>query len=112
TPAGPHISIGFNQDRTRDLDEDFCARRGLQVIGRRLGGGAVYIDRDQLFFHFIVPAASVSHRPPRLFATFAEPVVATYAALGIAAAHRPPADIVVGERKLGAIAAAAIGEAM
>jgi lipoate-protein ligase A len=104
----PHISIGLNQDLAGSIDIDYCRRAGLPILRRRLGGGAVYIDEDQLFFHFIIGA----ERPDLLFARIAEPVVQTYAGLGIAARHRPPGDIAVGEKKLGAIAGAEIGLAL
>jgi lipoate-protein ligase A len=119
----PHISIGFNQDLAGSIDTAYCRQARLPIIRRRLGGGAVYIDGNQLFFHLIVGAG----RPERLLALIARPVVQTYAGFGIAARHRPPGDITVGditvgdttvgdmtagERKLGAIAGGEIGQAL
>jgi lipoate-protein ligase A len=112
TPAEPHISIGLNQDPGRDVDRGFCRRRGLPIVRRQLGGGAVYIDREQLFFQFIVPARGLPQRPMRLFERFAAAVTGTYAAFGIDSIYRPPGDIAVSGRKLGAIAGGAVGEAM
>jgi lipoate-protein ligase A len=59
-----------------------------------------------------VPADGLPQRPDRLFRRFAPAVTRTFAGIGIAAVYRPPGDIAHGERKLGAIAGGAIGEAM
>jgi lipoate-protein ligase A len=81
------------------------------VLRREIGGGAVYLDRNQLFYHFIFPR----HRAPAaaldLYPWFIEPVLRTYRGLGIAAQYRPINDIHVNGRKIGGTAAAWIGEA-
>ncbi len=110
--AAPYLSVGFNQDLAREIDEAWCRERGLPVLRREVGGGAVLIDRDQLYFHFVLPRGHARERTDRLFQRFAAPVLATYTDLGIAASHRPPGDVQVAGRKLGAMAAAEIGEAL
>ncbi|MBI1776568.1 MAG: lipoate--protein ligase family protein [Proteobacteria bacterium] len=111
SPIEPHISIGLHQDLAHEIDEAYCAGRGLPVIRRRLGGGAAYLDRDQLFFHFILPGAGALEPPAALFARTMAPVIETYRTFGIEARYQPPGDIVVGQRKIGACAGAAIGDA-
>ncbi|MBM3532670.1 MAG: lipoate--protein ligase family protein [Alphaproteobacteria bacterium] len=110
--SSPYISVGANQDLAREVDEDYCRGRGLPVLRREVGGGAVLIDRDQLYFHYIFPRRMAPERAERLFPRFIEPVLGTYAALGLAADHRPPNDIQINGRKLGATAAAEIGAAV
>jgi len=85
--------------------------RGLPVLRREIGGGAVYLDRNQLFYHFIFPR----HRAPAaaldLFPWFIEPVLRTYRSLGIAAQYRPINDIHVAGRKIGGTGAARMDRA-
>jgi lipoate-protein ligase A len=108
--AEAYVCIGLHQDADLEVDRDFCAARGIAVIRRRLGGGAVYLDRRQLIFHFIVPREGVPQRPERLYPYFIEPVVRTYRDLGIAAVYRPLNDIHVEGRKIGGTAAALFEE--
>ena len=111
SPTDPYICVGALQDVRLEVDEAYCRSRGLPVLRREIGGGAVYLDRNQLFYHFIFPR----HRAPAasldLFPWFIEPVLRTYRSLGIAAQYRPINDIHVDGRKIGGTAAAWIGEA-
>lgn len=112
TPDAPYISVGANQDVAREIDQDYCRSRGLSILRREVGGGAVLLDPDQLYFHFVFPRRLAPERAERLFPRFIEPVLRTYADLGIAADYRPLNDVQVDGRKLGASAAAEIGEAV
>ncbi|MBL8690010.1 MAG: lipoate--protein ligase family protein [Rhodospirillaceae bacterium] len=107
TAATPYVSIGASQDFEREID----AACPIPVLRREVGGGVVLIDRDQLYFHVVFPHSLVPVGSDRLFAHVAAPVVATYAGLGIAAAYAAQ-EIQADGRKLGAMAAAEIGEAM
>jgi lipoate-protein ligase A len=110
-PAEPYVCIGFHQDALLEVDEDYCRSRGIGVLRRRLGGGAVYLDQDQLIFHFIFPRRRAPGRTSDLYPRFIAPVVRTYRALGIRAAYRPVNDIQVDGRKIGGTAAAILDEA-
>jgi lipoate-protein ligase A len=110
-PAEPYVCIGFHQDARLEVDEDYCRRRGIGVLRRRLGGGAVYLDQDQLIFHFIFPRRRAPSRTSELYPRFIEPVVRTYRALGIDATYRPINDIQIAGRKIGGTAAAILDEA-
>ena len=111
TPLNPYVCIGFHQNAQLEVEEDFCAGRGIAVLRRRLGGGAVYIDHDQLIFHFMFPRRRAPSRVSQLYPMFIEPVVRTYRDLGIKAAYRPINDIQVDGRKIGGTAAAILEEA-
>ena len=109
---GRHLSIGASQDAAREVDRDACAARGVPVLRREVGGGAVLLGRDQLYFHYVVPRRLAPGGGERLFAQLLAPVLDVHGSFGIPAARRPPGDIVVGERKLGAAAAAELGGAV
>ncbi|HTO85586.1 MAG TPA: biotin/lipoate A/B protein ligase family protein [Methylomirabilota bacterium] len=107
----PYVCIGLHQDPEIEVDTDYCRANGIAVLRRRLGGGAVYLDRDQLIFHFIWPRRRAPGRAALLYPRFIEPVLRTYRALGIAAVYRPVNDIQAEGRKIGGTAAAILDEA-
>jgi lipoate---protein ligase len=111
SPTDPYVCIGFHQELEKEVDLSYCRERGLPVYRREVGGGAVYLDRDQLFtqwvFHRDRLPASVEER----FEQHIRPLVATYRSLGIEAYHRPLNDVHVGGRKIGGTGAASIGDA-
>jgi len=111
-PDAPYISIGAHQELDKEVDTGYCARAGLPVYRRHVGGGAVLLDSNQLFFQFVVPNRQLPVREvERLFPHFIAPAVAAYRALGVAAEFRPINDIQVAGRKIGGTGAAGIGEA-
>ncbi|EEW23777.1 lipoyl protein ligase domain-containing protein [Rhodobacter ferrooxidans] len=111
SPATPYVCVGMHQDIEKEVDTAFCAAHGLPVWRRQVGGGAVYLDHNQLFTHFIYPEAKAPSRADQLYPMFIEPVVRTYREMGINAVWRPVNDIQVDGRKIGGTGAASIGQA-
>ncbi|MGZ8350260.1 MAG: lipoate--protein ligase [Allosphingosinicella sp.] len=111
SPSDPYICVGALQDARLEVDEAYCRSRGLPILRREIGGGAVYLDRHQLFYHFVFPRDRAPAAALDLFPWFIEPVLRTYRGLGITARYRPVNDIHVDGRKIGGTAAAWIGEA-
>ena len=54
SPATPYVCIGYHQDVTHEIDIDFCRENNIPIFRREVGGGAVYLDGGQLFFHLIL----------------------------------------------------------
>ncbi len=92
----PSVIIGRNQNTLEEIDPDYVNERGIHVVRRLSGGGAVYHDLGNLNFSFITPGKGDLHN----FAKFTEPVVACLRALGVPAELRGRSDIFVGERKV------------
>jgi lipoate---protein ligase len=111
SPATPYVCVGMHQDIEKEVDQAFCADQHLPVYRRHVGGGAVYLDENQLFTHFIYPAGKAPQHADQLYRMFIEPVVRTYREMGIAATYRPVNDIHVEGRKIGGTGAASIGGA-
>jgi lipoate-protein ligase A len=110
-PDGPYVCVGLHQEIAKEVDEDFCKASDLPIYRRRIGGGAVYLDNNQLFTHFIYPRKKAPEFAVNLYPMFIEPVVRTYQDLGVNAVYRPVNDIQVDGRKIGGTGAASIGEA-
>ncbi|SFC99218.1 lipoate-protein ligase A [Thiohalospira halophila DSM 15071] len=110
-PEDPYVCVGLHQDIGLEVDQDWCQEQGLPIIRRHVGGGAVYLDRDQLFFHFIYPSGKAPRFVADIYVHYIEPVLRTYRRFGIPATFRPVNDIHVDGRKIGGTGAATIGDA-
>ncbi len=113
-PAKPYVSVGYFQETEREVDLAYCESRRMPVYRRHVGGGAVLLDSNQLFFHVMVPVARAGELglPERLadrFAFLARPPILAYQRLGVEAAFRPINDIQVRGRKIGGTGVGEIG---
>lgn len=110
-PTDPFVSVGLHQDIEQEVDTGYCQAHGLPIVRRDVGGGAVYLNRDQMFFHFVYPYRLAPARVEAIYAHFIAPVLATYQALGVPAMFRPVNDIHVNGRKIGGTGSARIHDA-
>ncbi len=110
-PTDPYVCVGLHQEIALEVDETFCRANNLPIIRRHVGGGAVYLDHNQMFFHFIYPSAAAPPFVTDLYPMFIAPVVSTYQAMGVDASFRPINDIHVNGRKIGGTGAATIEHA-
>ncbi len=111
SPARPYVCVGYHQDLEKEVDRDFCRTRGLPIYRREVGGGAVYLDSDQLFSQWIFHPASLPSDVGERYRLYIEPLVKAYRDLGIPAEHRPVNDVHVKGKKIGGTGAALIGGA-
>ncbi|MEW5726109.1 MAG: lipoate protein ligase C-terminal domain-containing protein, partial [Thermodesulfobacteriota bacterium] len=112
SPASPYVCLGFHQDARHEVDLDFCENQGLPVFRREVGGGAVFLDGNQLFFQLVLPQDHPEITPNResFYRKFLDPVVRVYRRLGIAALFRPINDVVVENRKISGTGVGEIGD--
>ena len=111
SPEDPYVCIGYHKVLEKEIDTEYCHNKGIPIIRREVGGGAVYLDKDQLFFQCIFPRNKVPIRVDHLYKMFLQPAVNTYRNLGIDAYFRPVNDIQVDERKICGSGAGRIGDA-
>ena len=50
-PIQTYACIGFFQELEKEIDVEFCNNNNIPVIRREIGGGAVLLDNNQIFFH-------------------------------------------------------------
>lgn len=111
SPDSPYVCVGFHQDPSKEVDLDYCRAQGWPVYRREAGGGAVYLDRDQLFVQWVFHPTSLPADLEGRFRLYVEPLVRTYRRIGVRAEHRPVNDVHVAGRKIGGTGAARIGGA-
>lgn len=93
----PAVILGRNQSSVEEIDSRAAARRGVRVVRRMSGGGAVYHDRGNLNFSFVTPYA-----PERFnrYDVVTRPILDTLRDLGVPAVFGGRNDIVVDGRKI------------
>ncbi len=93
----PAIIIGRNQNTIEEINADVVAERGIRVVRRVSGGGAVYHDLGNLNFSFMT--RDVSARFNR-YDLFNRPVVEVLRELGVPAEIGGRNDILADGRKI------------
>jgi lipoate-protein ligase A len=112
-PIEPYVCIGYHQDAEQEVDLVYCRQKGIPVFRREVGGGAVYLDGQQIFYQLVIHKDNP--RAPRdkaeFYRKFLTPVVQAYGDLGVKTRYKPVNDIVTLEgRKISGNGAAEIGD--
>lgn len=112
SPASPYVCIGFHQDAEQEVDLDYCRRNDIPVFRREVGGGAVFLDGNQLFFQLILKETNpiVVKRIDAFYKKFLQPVIKVHHRIGVAAEYKPVNDLVVEHRKISGTGVGEIGE--
>jgi lipoate-protein ligase A len=114
SPSSPYVCIGFHQDVEQEVDLDFCRQNKIPVFRREVGGGAVYLDGNQLFFQLILhhdnPMAP--KRIETFYKKFLAPIINVHKRIGLNVDYKPVNDLVIENRKISGTGAAEIGEAI
>ncbi|MCP8968228.1 lipoate--protein ligase [Ectobacillus ponti] len=93
----PSIIIGKNQNTLEEINADYVREKGIHVVRRLSGGGAVYHDLGNLNFSFITKDDGESFHN---FRKFTEPVIQALQKLGVQAELSGRNDILAEGRKI------------
>ena len=112
SPSTPYVCIGFHQDVKQEVDLEYCHARNIPVFRREVGGGAVFLNGDQLFFQLILKRNNplVPKRIDVFYKKFLQPVIEVHRRIGIAAEYKPVNDLIVQARKISGTGAGEIGD--
>lgn len=110
-PTDGYVSIGYHR-RLDELDLAVCRAEGLPVFRRRIGGGPVLIDEQQLFFQVTLPVSAAPAGVAALYERLLQPAVDAFRALGLDARLDGLNDIAVGPMKVSGTGAGQIGDAV
>jgi lipoate-protein ligase A len=112
-PAEPYVCIGYHQDAEQEVDLAYCREHDIPVFRREVGGGAVYLDGQQIFFQLIIHRDNPLAPRDRVefYRTFLAPVAQSYRDLGVQAHYKPVNDIITeAGRKISGTGAAEIDD--
>ena len=115
SPEIPLVSIGYFQDAEKEIDIEYCNQIGIPVMRREVGGGATYLDKNQIFYQLIWKKDNPCF--PRsikdIFQYLSQPVCETYQDFGINVYFKPENDILTKkERKITGEGGGDIGDSM
>ncbi len=111
-PNRPYVCIGIHQIAKLEVDIEKCKELELELVRRQLGGGAVYLDPNQFFYHIVIHKRYAPIRIRDLFEKFLQPTVCTYRRFGLPAKYRPLNDVVINGRKASGNGAATFEDAV
>jgi len=102
SPKAPIVCIGYHQELEKEVNIDYCKENNIPIVRRILGGGAVYLDVNQLFYQIIVSEKTkdIPLSINKLFSTLLKAPIQTYNDLGIPAIFKPINDIEVRGKKI------------
>lgn len=91
--VSPTVVIGRNQSAEAELDLAFCRRKGIDIVRRKSGGGAIFADRNNIMWSLVTGQSAVEP----LFAEYAESVAIALRSLGVPARVSGRNDIRIDE---------------
>jgi lipoate-protein ligase A len=112
TSIEPYVCVGFSQGIPVEVDTDYCRKNDIGVFRREIGGGTVFIDRDQLLIQLVLKRdrPDMPSGQSNLFRKFLGPVQEAYRSLGMDAEFRPINDLLVKNRKVSGTGGGQVGE--
>ncbi len=100
-PSKPLVSIGFHQELAIEVDVEFCKKKNIEIIRRRVGGGAVFLDSNQVFYQIVLhkETTGIPKKIGTFYQTMLQAPINTYRKFGIEARFSPVNDIINSEGK-------------
>ncbi|WP_459774737.1 lipoate--protein ligase [Aquifex pyrophilus] len=99
SPSDTYVSVGYFDKTEEIIDLRKCRELGIPVIRREIGGGAVLLHENQVFYQLILNKKRVPFRVMEAYRRFSEPVLRVYERLGVEVEYKPINDIVVKRNK-------------
>ncbi|RMH64218.1 MAG: lipoate--protein ligase family protein [Calditrichaeota bacterium] len=111
TPNNPYLCLGYFQHSGDVFDKTALQKAGIPVYKRRIGGGATYLDKDQLFYQFIFNNRHVPVSPEKSYRHFLQVPLETLQHFGLESRLRAVNELEVNGRRIAGIGGGRIGEA-
>lgn len=95
------VSIGCFQSVEEEVDVEACREKGVDIVRRRTGAGAVYHDRDgEVTYSVICPLDMVEKDISSSYRTICGWIIDALDLLGLQGQFHPINDVLVGGRKI------------
>lgn len=92
----PTVIIGRNQLLDKEVNMAYCRDKGINIVRRRSGGGAVLADMNNIMFSYVTSSSSVT----TTFSAYTSMVARSLRLLGLDATDNSRNDILIGDRKV------------
>jgi lipoate-protein ligase A len=95
------VSIGRFQSLNDEVDVKECSRRGVEIVRRRTGGGAVYHDKNgEVTYSVIAPEDALPNDIGACYRKVCGCLIDAISSLGVKAEFRPVNDILIEGKKV------------
>jgi lipoate---protein ligase len=111
-PKEPYLCLGYHQVFASVFDPAECARRRLPVFRRRIGGGATYLDQNQIFYQCIFHHQHAPAMLKDIYAFFLAGPVMALRRIGLNAVLREMNEIEVDGRRIAGTGGGRMGDAI
>ena len=112
SPRTPYLCIGYHQVLDAVLDRRICDTKGLPILRRRVGGGATYLDRKQIFYQCIFHHSRVPARADKVYQMMLEAPVRVLNQLGLDGRLRAVNEVEANSKRIAGIGGGRVGDAM
>lgn len=112
-PASPYVCLGFHQEFEKEIDVEHCRNEGLPIIRRSQGGGATYLDSNQIFYQIVARRDSkvIPSKVENLFEKLLNVTVHVYRSLGLPATEfKALNDVITNGKKISGNGAGQFGD--
>lgn len=110
-PATPYVCLGYHQSLESTLDRAACTRLNLPIFRRQVGGGATYLDSQQVFYQCIFHHSCLPVSSEQIYARLLDAPVRVLRQLGLCALLRDTNEIEIDGKRIAGIGGGRIGEA-
>jgi lipoate-protein ligase A len=115
SPEIPLVSIGYFQDAAQEVDLNYCRESRIPFMRREVGGGATYLDENQIFYQLIWKKDNPKFPKAidEIYPWFSQAPIETYRTFGIETEFRVVNDIITkGGKKIAGEGGGNIGDCM
>jgi len=95
----PAVTLGYSLDAQKEVDVEYCRRKGIDIVRRLSGGGAIYTDDSQLVWSFTTRDLLPSSVPESM-ELVCTAIAKGLSGLGAPAVFSPANDVLVNGRKV------------
>lgn len=113
-PESPYVCIGIHQELEKEVDTKYCTDHNIPIVRRQTGGGAVYLDSSQQFYHVIIRKddPAVPFGVEAFYKKFLQPTVSVYKQFGLPAQYSPINDVLIDGKKASGNGAVTLDDAL
>ena len=111
-PAAPYFCVGFHQEPAAELRARWCRTHGYPVLHRKIGGGTVLLDGNQLFYQCVFHRSRAPFDVASIYRRFLSPVVEALRRLGVRAELAQVNEIEAGGRRVAGTGGGQLDEAV